>query len=90
MRFSLTCGKHSIPLRISSAAGVGYSGYCGLPILEGNEMPIMIHTAVITVDLITVERATLHSDKDDNFYFKVLTSFFHLKNTQRIKHICAY
>ena len=44
---------------MSRAAGVGYSGYCGLPILEGNEMLIIIiHTAVITVDLITVERAT--------------------------------
>ena len=43
---------------MSSAAGVGYSGYCGLPILEGNEILIIIHTAVITVDLITVERAT--------------------------------
>ena len=36
----------------------GYSGYRGLPILEGNEILIIIHTAVITVDLITVERAT--------------------------------
>ena len=75
---------------MSSAAGVGYSGYCGLPILEGNEILIIIHTVVITVNLITVERATRHSDNDDNFYLKVLTSFFRLKNTQRIKHICAY
>ena len=68
----------------------GNSGYCGLPTLKGNEILIIIHTAVITVDLITVERATWHSDYDDNFYLKVLTSFFRQKNTQRIKHICAY
>ena len=29
----------------------GNSGYCGLPILEGNEILIIIHTAVTTVDL---------------------------------------
>ena len=68
----------------------GYSGYRGLPILKGNEILIIIHTAVITVDLITVERATSHSDYDHNFYLKVLPSFFRQKNTQRIKHICAY
>ena len=34
------------------------SGYRGLPILEGNEILITIHAAVITVDLKTVERAT--------------------------------
>ena len=36
----------------------GNSGYCGLPILKGNEILITIHAAVITVDLKTVERAT--------------------------------
>ena len=70
----------------------GNSGYRGLPILEGNEILIIIiiHAAVITVDLKTVERATSHSDNDDNFYLKVLSSSFCRKNTERIKHICAY
>ena len=54
----------------------GNSGYRGLPILEGNEILIIIHTVVITVDLITVEGATWHSDNDDNCYLKVLTLFF--------------
>ena len=60
----------------------GNAGYRGLPKLEGNEILLIIHIAVITVDLIIVERATSQSDNDDYFYLKLLSSFFYPKNTQ--------